>query len=221
MSEAAIPLLQAAVAALRAGRDAEAIGPLERALSMGLSPELAPRARSLMAQALTGLGRLGEAQEQVDAAIRQARALGDREGLGQLRQLSGRIRAAAAARREAARRAAGTAATPLRELLDPQAPPLEQAMVLIRKADAELDAGRAAAGSFLARRALELASAGEGGDRERVYALLALARAAPQRAEELLSRALAIADEANNQAMITAVARAAKAAGVAFAPREF
>jgi len=217
-----------AVAHLRAGRDADALAALNAALAREgseadepLSDALTARARGLRAQALDRLGRPEEALLDVDAAIRLARSLGDTKGLQELRGFSGQLRAGLAV--EAQRRAESetTAAAPLRSLLSEEMPPLERAMVLIRKADAELDAGRVAAGRFLAARALDVAKAEPESTREQVYAWLALARAEPDRASQHLHDARDLADRTNNEAMITAVAHAARAAGVTFEPYTF
>ena len=52
-------------------------------------------------------------------------------------------------------------------------------------------------------------------------ALLALVRARPDDAAALLEEARSTADAADNQAMLTAVAHAARAAGVEFKPHTF
>jgi tetratricopeptide (TPR) repeat protein len=218
------PALLAAVEALRDRQPGEALVCLDDALAGGLAPELEARARGMRAQALLLLGRPEEARDAVNAAIRAARALGDSEGVQQLRALSGQIHAALAgeaAREQGRKESARVAATPLRELLDPEAPPLEQAMSLLKKADAEIDAGRPGAGAFLAARALDLARAHGEGVREQVYALLTLVRARPEQAEALLAEAWEIADRGDNQAMVTAVAQAARSAGVPLAPHIF
>ena len=215
-----------AVAFLRTGRDRAALEALDTVVDGdgdggGLSDALAARALGLRAQALSQLGRLEEAVEDVDDAIRLARALGDKEGIKQLRGLSGQLRASLAAAAQRKATSTATAETPLSALLSDDMPPLERAMVLVRKADAELDVGRIAAGRFLAARALEVARAEPESTREQVYAWLALARAEPERASQHLHDARDLADRTNNQAMITAVAHAARAAGVVFEPYSF
>ena len=79
---------------------------------------------------------------------------------------------------------------------------------------AALDAGRTQAGELLALGALSQARAAQD-NREIILALLALARL-PHRTTAALKQAHGVADASGDMNLVTAVSRAAKAAGVEF-----
>ena len=84
---------------------------------------------------------------------------------------------------------------------------------------AALDAGKLKSGELLALGALRQARDAND-NRESVLALLALARL-PHRTEAALMQAHAIADASGDMNLVTAVAHAAKAAGMSFGVRVF
>lgn len=141
-----------------------------------------------------------DAQQAITAvrqALRAARDDGDVDGLKALRDLQSQAMAMAAA-------------------LKVQAPtddaPLSQAL-------RALDAGKLRLGEILALGALAHAKK-EGSPRDVVFAYLTLARL-PHRAEAAIRDAGTYADQVGDKNLVTAVARAANAAGVDIAPKVF
>lgn len=218
--------LRTAYAALRGGRHAAALALLD-GLSFPDRPAAAARVASFRAQALDGLGRLPEAERAAAASVRLARAAGDDDGVATTRALHARLLASLAATESATR--ARAADVPLADTPDdlllasaaegtPGTSP--RAAILIRKANALADAQRTDEALRTARRAEEEARLA-GDPRETVFALLCQLRVAPADATPLLHRAHAVADAADDMNLITAVARAARAAGVVLAAPGF
>jgi hypothetical protein len=216
-------LLNHAVDALRGERHGEALLALDAALSGdALPPGARARALGMRAQALLGAGQLDLAKDTLILALRAARALGDAEGVTQLRALNQSIYAALAHRDEQARLAAEEATRlqeSLESLLAAAQSPEERVMALIRKANQAAD--HDAPDLPLARRAVAEADALPGGIREQVLARLCLARSCPEEAPRWLEDARDRADDADEPNLVDAVAGAARAMGVRFAERVF
>lgn len=163
------------------------------------------RAEAWRGQALRQLGRIEEADQALGRAIQAAKAAGDVAGVAQLRVLRQQLNASLAAlhlaRQEKARD---------RTLLDrDDLSPDEQ----LRKATLLLDEGRVDE----ARGLLETLVADD--LRTRVFRLLALARCGEPGGP--IREAHALADAADDQNLLTAVARAAAATGVVLVPPAF
>jgi tetratricopeptide (TPR) repeat protein len=189
------------LAALKAGRPADAIGALSEVCA-GLrdAPELRDvraRALSLLAQALLGVGRPSEALAPADAALRLARELHDTEGVAEIEAIRGELV-------EAAVRAAAR----------PPARPLTvEREALLHEAGVAVEAGRIEEAIGCATRALTLAR--EVGDvRVEVLARLVLARATPAHAAQELIVAHSLADERDEFTLVGVVARTATLLGV-------
>lgn len=210
-TEALADRLTAGLAALRAGRAAEAAQALAEVCD---DPALAAaddlrdvraRALSLCGQALIATGAPDAALRRLEAALALAHELGDPEGIQQIGAL----------RESATKALAGRQGRPpsasVAEIEARVAEPIARAELLIRKAAGELDAGRVEAAVALADRAAGLAP---GAPRPSVLARLVLARARPAEAAEHLTAAAAIARRADEFTLVTAVARAAEDAGV-------
>jgi hypothetical protein len=215
-------LLLAAVAALRAGRPEAALDALvllfadpafEAATDLD---DAKARAASLRAQALLQLGRPAEAWTWNEQALRLARALGDEAGLAELRAQHEEIRSAltVVAQQNAAaehnRRLAGLSVDQILLGLGSGA---ERADALAKKANAEVDVGRAAEAAVIARRAIEEAVMASV-VREEVFARIALARAAPDEAPAQLLAAWRRAERESEFNLVTAVAGACEVLGV-------
>ena len=180
------------------------------------------RALGMRAQALLGLGQLDGAKDGLVLALRAARALGDADGVTQLRGLNQTIYAALAHKSEQTRLAAEEATllqASLESLLESAQSPQERVMALIRKANQAADLNTPDVP--LARRAVAEADALPQGVREQVLARLCLARAHPEEAARWLDDARDRADDADEPNLIGAVASAARAMGVRFAERVF
>ncbi|MCK6520715.1 hypothetical protein L6R49_04660 [Myxococcota bacterium] len=216
-------LLDRAVEALRGEHHGEALLALDAALTAdALPPAARARALGMRAQALLGAGQLDLARETLVMALRAARALGDAEGVTQLRGLNQTIYAALAHREEQARLAAEEAARlqeTLESLLEAAQSPEERVMALIRKANQAADHG--APDLPLARRAVAEADTLPQGIREQVLARLCLARSCPEEALAWLEDARDRADDADEPNLVGAVASAARAMGLRFAERVF
>ena len=215
--------LQAAVQSMERRQPEEALPALEDALlDPQTTPQVAARVMGLRAQALLMLERLDEAKLQCRDALRAARAINDSRGLQQLRGLNGQIYAALAHAAEQSRlhheeRAA--MGRSLEELLGEATDDSERAMVYIRRASFLADEGDDVQARTSAAEGLRRAETA-GGVRERVLALLCMARVDRHQAEGCLRRAHAIADDAEEAQLIAAIARAARAEGVdLFSPR--
>jgi tetratricopeptide (TPR) repeat protein len=206
----------AGLAALRAGKPADAVAPLlevaddrELAAAEDLA-DVRARALSLCAQALLLAGRPGEALPRAEAALALARRIGDPEGTADVEQLVGQIRAArpSAAPPNPLRHAPSASVDEIEaRVRDPGA----RAELLLRSATAELDAGRLDEGAVRATRALDAAP-----DLPRigVLARLALARARPDEAAALLREAAEVARDAHEPTLLGLVSRAAELASV-------
>lgn len=180
---------------------------------LALAPEalaLSADNRSLRARVLAWLGQAEmlcgnykAAGQAVRQSIAIATELGDKDDVLQLKALSAQI----TMRRQAA---AGLMASPL---------PIDLPDTPVARANAVIAAGDHLRGEMMAREARERARAA-GDPREEVMALLAMARI-PERAAEAILEAAAVADASDDMNLVTAVAQAAKAAGVQIPPKEF
>ena len=227
VDETVTSLLATAWASLRAGRDAEVLDTLVR-LPGELAPELRARAEAWRAQALRGLGRVEEADRAVVLAIRLAKQAGDVEGVRELRNLQTGIVASLAHHRTAEAERAKDAALVGRDdaaLLAGAVDDEERSQRLLRRGQAELDDRNTVA----ALRSFEAAAdhaARSGLPRPQVLALLARARAHDAQGdaegvEASIHAAHALADASDDMNLVTAVAHAARAAGVRLAPPTF
>lgn len=161
-------------------------------------PRLQGRLHAWLAQAEDQRGEGKAARGHLRAALKIARTLDDPEELAALRPLQEHI---------IGRVVSASAPAP--------APPSTGA----GRASAAFDVGEPDLGERLARAAL--ADARSAGDpRETVLSLLALARH-PDHREAAIREAADFADGTNDHNLITAVAHAARAAGVTLAPRVF
>ncbi len=207
---------------LQGGRAAQAVSPLQRVCDHpGLQVaddlvDVRARAHSLLAQALLEADRPEEARKPHSVALQLAREEDDAGGLAVLAELGQRIEAACArvSEQAAAReRAARLAALSIDEIEGRVRSEPARVEVLVRKANAESDAGRSAEAVVVAERALAGAVA-LGDPRLQVLARLSIARASSDRAPEELAAALQCADAASEPGLITAVAKAAELHGV-------
>jgi len=93
--------------------------------------------------------------------------------------------------------------------------PVQQVDKLVRRATRALDAGEIGPGTELARAAVDLSRREcPAAARERVLALLCLLRTQPTEAVEMLAEAHAVADEADEPQLVTAIAHAARTLGL-------
>ena len=161
-------------------------------------PRLLGRLHAWLAQAHDQAGDGRDARRHLRAALRIARTLEDPEELAALRPLQEHI---------ISRVVSSNAPAP--------APPATGAA----RASAAFDIGELELGERLARTALEDARM-RSDPRETVLSLLALARH-PEHTEAAIREAAAFADSTNDRNLVTAVAHAARAAGVEFSPRVF
>jgi tetratricopeptide (TPR) repeat protein len=159
-------------------------------------PDLCARGYTWLAQAHLHRNQLREARRALRQASAIASALGDTAGLEAISDL---------------RRAVGAKAM--------QAAPEATTDTTIGRACAALDAGDHEQGAALARVALQEAAENED-PREQVLAWLALARV-PSETTAAIHAAAEVADRSNDRNLVTAVAHAARAAGVVFEPRVF
>ncbi len=213
---------------LRAGYEALLHGDAAGALRIldGIDPTGRPgfdaRLHGYRAQAFEALGRLEEAERAVAEAVRIARRAQDGDGLAAFRMLHQRVLGGLAAVRLAEQERARDAVL-VDENEDEALGRLAggaRAAWLTRRAGALLDAGRPAEARAACQRAFgEAAAAGD--PREQVFALLAELRIDPSNALVGLARAHAIADEADDMNLVTAVAKAARAVGVHLPAPEF
>ncbi len=204
--------LHAIVALLRENDASGALAALDALGEPGwaaLAPAEAARAHAYRAQALRGVGRVEEAAREVIHAIRFAKAEGDAESVVALRALHTEISASVASVRlaEAGRLADAALISAPDDTLDAEG--------LLRKAGALANAGALPD----AERATRLAVSRALTPREIVLTHLALARLT--RDEGLIHAAHRVADAADDHNLITAVAHAARALGVRFAPPSF
>jgi len=140
------------------------------------------------------------------AAVRQAKALAEQSGDGaavnQLKSLLAQI----TMRRQAA---SGLASAPASEILDTP----------LFRADAAISRGAHEEGEALAQAAIA-AAVQSGNARDQVLGLLTIARI-PGRAAQSIGEAAAVADASGDMNLVTAVAQAARAAGIEIAPKVF
>jgi hypothetical protein len=93
--------------------------------------------------------------------------------------------------------------------------PVQQVDKLVRRATRAMDAGEIGPGTELARAAVDLSRREcPNASRERVLALLCLLRTQPDEAVEMLAEAHAVADEADEPQLVTAIAHAARTLGL-------
>ncbi|MDP2308997.1 MAG: hypothetical protein Q8P18_23440 [Pseudomonadota bacterium] len=210
----------AAFAALRR-RDWSAAIEAAEALRAPDRPALEARGAAYRAAALRELGRLDEAERAAAAAVQLAKRAGDVEGVTQLRALHASILAGVAATRVAAKERAQDAALAnvADDTLIAGLTGTERAAALVRKAGALADVGDVAGCLAVTARAVAEARA-FASPREEVLALLCAARVAADPSVPI-SAAHAAADASSDMNLVTAVARAARAAGVVLAPPGF
>lgn len=185
--------------------DGAAVLPLAPQL-IALSADNKPlRARVLawLGQAEMFSGNYKAAGQAIRQSITLATELGDTEGVNQLKALL----AQNTMKRQTA---AGMVAPP---------PPIDLPDTPVSRANAMITMGDHLTGETLAREAREKARAA-GDRREEVMALLALARV-PGRAPEAILEAAAVADASDDMNLVTAVSKAARAAGVEIPPKVF
>lgn len=208
--------LRQAVRDMELGRPAEALPVLSASLGTELPPPVRARVMGLRAQALLMLARPQEARDQVREALKLTRSLGDARGLEQLRGLNGQIYGALAHEAEQSRlrneERAEMALTD-EELLAKAPDEAGRAMVFVRRASFLADEGADEESLAAAKEGLRRAQE-HGGPREKVLALLAIARIERAQARSLLQRAHAVADEAEEAQLIAAIARAARSEGI-------
>lgn len=166
------------------------------------NPALRARVLAWLAQAEMFAGNYKAAGQAVRQAIALAQQNGDAQGVNQLKSLQAQI----ALKRQAA---AGMNASPPPEVLDSP----------LFRASSAIAAGDLATGEVLANEALQAARAA-GSARDLVMALLTLARL-PGRAPTAIAEAASVADASDDMNLVTAVAQAAKAAGVELPSKVF
>ena len=202
--------------AMKSQRWAEAVD----ALNLQAEPErpgAMARVHAFRAQALFELGRWVEAEQDAAAAVRWAKKEPGQAGLAQLRALQAQILTSHAAHKTAAiERQADEALAdkpddPNGNPDDPMGPDVPTAAAMrVRKANVLLDRGDHAGAE---RTALMVWSQASAPLRERIFAALTLARCGDG-AEHWIPLAHAAADEADDQNLLAAVARAARMSGV-------
>ncbi len=202
--------------ALREGNVEEVVAGVEQVDSPALRQErplLVARLFAWKAQALMSRNRLEEARTAVLDAIRLAKQGGDTDGLAALRELHNRIAGSLAALQLAASQAEDD-----RKLLGmseeelSSKTPEERIDLLTRQSSAWAALGEPEPARQAAQRALAEAAS----PRSRVLAWLSLARVGG--GAEAIFSAWKVADDADDHNLITAVAHAAKAAGVVLRP---
>ncbi|MEC7949189.1 MAG: hypothetical protein VX265_16590 [Myxococcota bacterium] len=156
------------------------------------------RLHAWLAQAHDQLGAGKPARAHLRAALKLARTLDDPEELAALRPLQEQI---------------------VSKVVTANAPAAPPPSTPAARASAAFDAGELSLGEQLARAALAAAQR-EGDARETVLSWLALARH-PDHREEAIREAAAFADASNDRNLVTAVAHAARSAGVHLAPKVF
>lgn len=179
---------------------------------LALAPQALEASKDNPALRARVLAWLGQAEmfegnyKGASAAVRQAKALaeqgGDTAAVNQLKSLLAQI----TMRRQAA---SGLAAVPQNEILDTP----------LFRADAAISRGDLEQGEALARTAIA-AAVESGNARDQVLGLLTIARI-PGKAAESIAEAGAIADASGDMNLVTAVAQAARAAGIEIAPKVF
>lgn len=217
MTSAGEPSLLAQQAWERLQAD-DAEGVLALLDGVSLPPPLHGRAMAWRGQALEQLGRHEEAAAAIMEAMREARRLGDHDALEALRGVHARVRSIQAAAEHAARESARDRDWISRsevELLD-GATPAERVDRLLRQANALLGVSRAEEAA--ARLEIAVLEADQLGElRPRVLTRLCLLRLPPALLPDpasVLFSAWKLADDANDANLVTAVAHAARAAGL-------
>ncbi len=175
---------------------ADALPPLIDAADEGGRADLCARSLTWLGEAHLQCNDLRAARTALRRAAALATALNETDGLTVISDL---------------RRAVGAKAM--------QAAPPHTQDTPVGRACAALDSGDLEAGERLALEALDAARA-EDNPREQVLSLLALARI-PARTDASIRTAARVADRTNDRNLVTAVAHAARAAGVALAPKVF
>lgn len=176
---------------LQAGRAQAVLDGVHAALAAAEErPALAARVRAWEAQAAASRGDGKRARAALRAAHALATAIGDEQGVAAVTELRSQLMHTLMARR----------------------PPAELADTPVARANQAVDAGDEALGLKLARAARDQARR-SGDAREEVLALLVEARISGH-AEPAIRSAAAVADQSNDRNLVTAVAHAAKAAGV-------
>ncbi|MSP56540.1 MAG: hypothetical protein EXR69_13210 [Myxococcales bacterium] len=180
------------------------------------------RLHAFRAQALDGLDRPVAAERAAAEAVRWAKKEPGRPGVVVIQALHARLLTAIAAA-EATRRAREADAALAGRTDDHLAAEPESPALLVRKANVLIDLGRLEEARVTAFRAWRLP---DNTPRDQVLAALTLARCPDERAGEVdaspggstaadwVTRAHVIADRAEDQNLMTAVAKAARAAGV-------
>lgn len=171
-------------------------------------PGLKTRAHAFRAQALEGLGRLDEAERAAALAVQSAKREPGQPGLVAVRGLHAAILAQVGAR-EVAKKALEADRALLDQADAALATEPNASAVLVRRANALADAGRPDEARASATLAWELARE----PREHVLAALTISRCGS--AEAWIKKAHEVADRSDDQNLLTAVAKAAKMAGVA------
>lgn len=213
-----------AVAALRAGRVADAVsglGPVWDDAELAAADDLQDvRARvgSLYAQALLEAGDVVQADAVCRATIRLLRRMGDPDGVHAVRELQDRVSKALAEHAEHAQRLAEArqvAATPLATLMAGADDGEARAAALVRKATAHADAGDSRTAADLAAEALGVARAHHLVTWE-VFARLLIVRCDPEDdlAVPHLHAAHRVAVGAEEFNLVSTVVRAAEVAGL-------
>ena len=194
--EIAVALVQAL-----ARQDADEALTLSEALSplIGDRPALQARHAAWTAQAYQIRGDLKKAAETIRQAIKLAQIAGDTDAIPALKTLKAAIVTGKVAQQNAA---------------DLPLPDTQ-----LGQAVAAIDAGDIETGLSLARQARIEAQA-LGNARDEVFSLLALARVQGQE-DSAIRTAFTVADASNDKNLVTAVARAAKAANVALPKKKF
>jgi hypothetical protein len=160
--------------------------------ALGDQPQLRARLAAWTAQAHLLRGELAQAKTMINNAIALATIAGEPEAISALRGLKADIIRG---------KAAGASATPV---------PLPD--TLLGQACTALDDGRQKEGLHLARQA-RIEAQSMGNARDEVLSLLALARI-PGQEDSAIRAAHEVADASNDKNLVTAVARAGKAANV-------
>lgn len=204
--EAGPAAIRLAADALKGRRWDAALGHLDAAGEQS-DPGLHTRSLAFRAQALEGLGRLGEAERAAAKAVQSAKQEPGQPGLVAVRGLHAAILAQVGAR-EVARKAVEADRALLEQADTALAKEPNASAVLVRRANALADAGRVDEARASATLAWDLARE----PREQVLAALTISRCGS--AETWIQRAHVVADRADDHNLLTAVAKAAKMAGV-------
>ncbi len=175
------------------------------------------RATSLLAQALLEHGEFEDARLQATRALELCRSIADESGVGEIEELLERVSAAdqqriTDERRERSlHRLANMEASEIRRLYGRDRRAL--ADVMLKKASADLAAGRASDAEAAAREVLTEAIR-EDWRREEVLARLSIARIVPSEAEMQLNAAWRRAERDSDHTLVSTVARAANLADI-------